>query len=262
MKKFWEEGGGFFGRGYMEGDNSFEGYLSTPLSLNERTTREVEGIIKILKLYPGMRILDCPSGYGRHAIRLAELGFDVLGSDINGEMLQPAIRKSDGIRNVRFVQENMLNMSYREEFDAALNLFFSLGFFEDEEENNQVLLNFYNALKPGGKFLMHTDINIPRIQSGKYKLHERRHLRNGKELEIIESYEPDRKRLHGQWILINEDGTKEALTPYSHRIYTFTEFAHLCQATGFYKVEGYGAWDGSPLDDDSEDMIVVAEKRS
>lgn len=166
-KRFWEEGAGFFGRAYIEGDDSLEGYLTTPLELEERTSREIGGIIKLLDLNPPQKILDCPCGYGRHSVQLARMGFEVVGSDINGEMLEPAIHAARGIENIRFVKENMQHLTYDGEFDAVLNLFFSFGFFETDEENNDVLRRFYNALKPGGKFMMHTDINLPRIYSGK-----------------------------------------------------------------------------------------------
>jgi ubiquinone/menaquinone biosynthesis C-methylase UbiE len=259
-KKFWEDGAGFFGKPYMEGDNSVEGYLTTPLTLEERTGRELAGIITLLGLKPGGRILDCPCGYGRHSIGLAKQGFQVLGSDINSEMLERARENSKGVSGVNFAQENMQVINYSDEFDAVINLFFSFGFFETEEENDHVLRNFFRALKPGGKFMMHTDINIPRIISGDYKLHERRKLVNGNQLEIVESYYPESKRLKGQWILIDSDGTRRELPQYSHRIHTFEEFADVCRANGFASVEGYGDWDGSPLTDASEDMIVVAQK--
>jgi ubiquinone/menaquinone biosynthesis C-methylase UbiE len=260
LKRFWEEEGGFFGRPYMEGDNSLEGYLTTPLRLAERTKIEVDGIIELLDLRSGQRIFDCPCGYGRHSIALARLGFEVVGSDINGEMLEPALKEAGELNNVRFVKENMQHLAYNNEFDAVLNLFFSFGFFETIEENNLVLKNFYDALKPGGKFMMHTDINIPRIISGTYKLHEIRNLVSGKQLEIVESYDPPRKRLTGQWILISPDGSREELTPYSHRIYTYEDFAEICFQTGFQNIQGFGDWNGSPLTDASEDMIIVAEK--
>lgn len=259
-KRFWEEGGGFFGRPYMEGDNSLEGYLTTPLRLAERTKIEVDGIIRLLGLRSGQRILDCPCGYGRHSIALARLGFEVLGSDINGEMLEPALKGAEGLDNIRFAKENMQSLNYDNEFDAVLNLFFSFGFFETVEENNQVLKNFYDALKPGGKFMMHTDINVPRIITGTYKLHEIRNLVSGKQLEIVESYDAPRKRLTGQWILISPDGEREELSPYSHRIYTYEDFEEICLQTGFQKIRGFGDWNGAPLIDASEDMIIVAEK--
>lgn len=259
-KKFWADGAGFFGRNYMEGDDSLEGYLKEHHRLEGRTRREVEGVASLLGLVAGQRVLDCPTGYGRHAVGLAEMGFEVVGSDINSEMLAGAMAAAGEMPGVRFVKENMQDLSYSNEFDAVINLFFSIGFFETEEENDAIVRNFYNALKPGGKFMMHTDINVPRIVAGDYKLHERRNLMSGRQLEIIESYEPSQKRLTGQWILINADETRQELPVYSHRIYTFDDFAELCYKTGFTDVKGYGDWEGAALSDASEDMIVVAEK--
>jgi hypothetical protein len=62
----------------MEGDDSLEGFLTTPQTLSMRTAREADGIIRLLSLRPGASILDCPCGYGRHSIPLAKKGFRVL----------------------------------------------------------------------------------------------------------------------------------------------------------------------------------------
>jgi hypothetical protein len=123
-----------------------------------------------------------------------------------------------------------------------------------------MLQRFHDALNSGGKFLMHTDVNVPRILSGKYRLRERRTLQSGKELRISEVYDPTRKRLCGRWTLIGPNGDSEQLTDYSMRIYTYDKFADLCRSVGFRHVKGYGGWPRAPLTDDSEDMIVVAEK--
>lgn len=259
-KAFWDDGGGFFGRGYMEGDNSFEGFLSTSRSLEERTEIEVEGVIRLCELERGQSVLDIPCGYGRHAIALARAGFHVTGSDINREMLAPALELSSGLANIGFVRENMQDISYQNEFDAVINLFFSFGFFETDEENNDVVRRFYEALKPGGRFLMHTDVNVPRLMSDRYKFHEIRNLRNGKKLEIVESYDAEQQRLRGQWILIAGDGTREPLSPYKHIVYTYDRFAEICREVGFNRVAGYGDWQGSELRDDSEEMMIVAWK--
>ncbi|NET90320.1 MAG: class I SAM-dependent methyltransferase [Kamptonema sp. SIO1D9] len=259
-KEWWMEDGGFFGRRYIEGDNSLDGYLSIPQNLNERSQCEIEGVIRLLDLQPKQSILDIPCGYGRHSLGLARQGLRVVGVDINTQELEIAEKHSQGLTNVQFIKQDMRLLNYDQEFDAVVNLFFSFGFFQSEEENFQVLRNFYQALKPGGKFLMHTDVNIPRILSGQYKLAEIRSLQNGKKLEIIESYDRVSKRINGQWIFINEDGTKEETSPYSVRVYSFAEFSDLCQQAGFQVISGYGDWMGSPLSDRSEDMIVIAEK--
>ena len=259
-KKFWEDGAGFFGLPYMEGDDSLEGYLKTPLSLEERTARELGGIIRLMELKPGQRILDCPCGYGRHATNLAKQGYEVFGVDISTEMLARAQQEAAGVAGVTFVKENMLNVRYEREFDAVLNLFFSFGFFETEDENEENLRRFFDALVPGGRFMMHTDINVPRITTGTYRLHETRNLRSGRRLEIRESYDPALRKLTGQWILLGLNGQRQELPSYRHTIYTAQEFADLCRKVGFTRIQEYGDWNGSPLTEDSEDMIVIAEK--
>ncbi len=248
---------------YMEGDDSVEGFLSTPQTLSMRTSREVEGVIRLLSLRPGASILDCPCGYGRHSIPLAKKGFQVLGSDINHEMLEAAHRNANGANGggaLTFALENMLELEHREQFDAVINMFLAFGFFDDERDNVRVLSNFFHALKPGGRFLLHTDVNVGRIVRGEYKFLERRQLRSGRSLEIVESFDKERKRLNGRWILVDSEGVREDLPPYSCRIYTGPEITGLCESVGFASVRIYGGWRGEELEDDSEEMIVVASK--
>lgn len=254
---WWSEEYGFFGSFYMEGDNSKDGYLiEKKQKLAERTQAEVSGVISLLKLEVGSKILDCPCGYGRHSIELAKRGFIVTGSDINSVHLQ----KTNGEKheNVIFVKENMIDIFYENEFDAVVNMFYSFGFFETDGENEKVLKNFFKALKSGGKFLMHTDVNIPRILARKYKETEERSLANGKSLVIHDSYDPTTKRINGSWII--KDGNTEVRKEYSVRVYTRTEFVDMCRSAGFSSVTTYSDWDGNPYSEDSEDMIIVATK--
>ena len=214
----------------------------------------------MLDLKTGARILDIPSGYGRHSIELAARGFDVVGSELNSVHLEKAKQDAQAKNvTVNFVQENMIDISYKNEFDTVINMFYSFGFFETDEENEKVLQHFYEALKPGGKFLMHTDVNIPRIVAGLYKEHEVRKLKSGAELEIIDSYNTDTKRIEGSWIIKDAEGNTER-KDYSVRVYTKGEFIDLCKKAGFTEFAIYGDWQGSSYSDMSEDMIIVATK--
>ena len=257
---WWEEHAGFFGHGYMEGDNSLEGYLDQDQTLAERTNTEVAGVLRLLGLQPGQRLLDCPCGYGRHSISLARRGIEVIGADINTHELSVACSCVTDLPNLQFIKNDMRFLFFHDYFDAVINMFYSFGFFEDDETNIQVLRYFYTALKPGGRFLMHTDVNIPRIMSGKYKFVERRSLCSGKTLEIIDTYDPNTKRINGLWTLIHPDSRTEVLTPYSVRVYTQEEFTGWCKEVGFTKITAYGDWHGAPLTEESEDMIIIAEK--
>lgn len=256
---WWSEEYGFFGEHYLEGDNSKEGYLiEKKQTLNERTAAEVKGIINLLDLKGGEKILDVPSGYGRHSIGLAREGFDVTGSELNSVHLQKAIENAAGT-SVKFTQENMIDISYNEEFDAVINMFYSFGFFDTDTENKKVLVNFFNALKPGGKFLFHTDVNIPRIISGKYREDETRNLSSGKTLRIIDIYNPVDKKIHGTWVIKDINGV-ERKKDYAVRVYDIEEFISLCKDVGFKSFETYSDWDKTPYSEDSEDMIIIAIK--
>ncbi len=258
---WWSEEYGFFGDFYMAGDHSLEGYLiQKKQSLHERTQAEVDGIVRLLKLTNGSSILDCPCGYGRHSIELARRGYPVTGSDLNGTHLSRAREYATKAHaDVRFVQEDMRALRYDSEFSAAINMFYSFGFFDTDEENEQVLRNFYRALKEGGAFLMHTDVNIPRVIAGTYKSDEERRLASGGSLRIIDRYDPATKRINGAWIIAQPNRTT-VRRDYSVRVYERDEFVALCKNVGFRSCNVYGDWNGSPYTKDSEDIIFVATK--
>src|SRR3989344_1655006 len=206
--QWWSEEYGFFGKHYLKGDNSKEGYLiDKKQTLEQRTFAETEGIIRLLDLKGEERILDVPSGYGRHSIALAKKGFNVTGIELNAIHLNEAIRNAETAQvTPNFVKGNMIDISHKEEFDAVINMFYSFGFFETDEENKKVLENFFKSLKPGGRFLFHTDVNVHRILSGKYKQNETRDLASGNKLQIIDAYDPKDKRIHGAWIIKGKGG--------------------------------------------------------
>ncbi|WP_346836045.1 SAM-dependent methyltransferase [Paenibacillus polymyxa] len=259
--EWWMEEYGFFGDFYIEGDDSKEGYLDEKKqTLADRTQSEAQGVIDLLNLKPGSKLLDCPCGYGRHSIELLSRGIDVVGCDINSSHLAKAINDAQtrGLKS-DFRKENMLELDFKGEFDAVINMFYSFGFFETDEENFQVLVNFYNALKPGGKFLMHTDVNIPRVLQGHYKFNEVRPLVSNRNLRIIDNYDPVTKRVNGSWIISDSSGNERAFD-YSVRVYGKEEFEELCLKAGFRKVTTYSEWDGSSYSENSEDMMVVSEK--
>lgn len=257
---WWSEEYGFFGSFYMNGDASKDGYLiEKKQSLQERTISEVDGIVKLLNLPKEARILDCPCGYGRHSIELAKRNFSVTGSDINSIHLAKAEldAKKESVA-ISFQKESMSNLTYDKEFDAVINMFYSFGFFDTDQENEKVLKNFYNALKPGGKFLMHTDVNVSRILAGKYKEDEKRVLETGDVLRVVDKYNKETKRIEGAWIIKNND--REVRKDYTVRVYTKEEFEELCNKVGFSSVTTYGDWQGNPYTEDAEDMVVIAVK--
>ena len=69
--------------------------------------------------------------------------------DITPEFLEIAKKKAreKGV-GVKYIMEDMRKISFQEEFERALLLFTSFGYFEDDD-NFKVLQNIAKALKPG-----------------------------------------------------------------------------------------------------------------
>ncbi|MEK6893819.1 MAG: class I SAM-dependent methyltransferase [Nanoarchaeota archaeon] len=284
---WWSNKGGFFGIRYLEGDDSLEGYIpGKSETLEERTKREVDGVIKLLNLKKEDHILDMPCGYGRHTIELIIRGFRPKGEDINESLVyeaenrlcleakkrnpnpnfEPACWGYFGIEDMRHITDNPISLQAQrsgfspEIYNAIINMFYSFGFFETDEENEKVMKEFFKSLKPNGKLLIHTDVSPEIIKSGAYKFNETRNLKSGKRLIINEAYISENKRMNGSWTLIDKNGFQEQLTPYSVRIYTKEEFEEMAKITGFKETRFYGSFEGEEFSKNSREMIMVARK--
>jgi SAM-dependent methyltransferase len=137
-------------------------YFYEQILTPEQTEQDVERIVELLDLPPGAEILDCPCGHGRIANALAQRGFRVTGLDSSEFFLEHA-RADASARgvDVEFVQGDMRAIPWRDRFDALVNWFTSFGYFSDDQ-NKEVLAQFHDALKPGGKFVLET-LNITRL---------------------------------------------------------------------------------------------------
>ena len=103
---------------------------------------------------------------------------------------------------------------------------------------------------------MHTDVNIQRIRSGKYRTEERRPLTSGGILTIEERFNPHTRRIEGSWTI---EGAKAARKEYSVRVYEAAEFRAMCLEVGFETCEVFGGWNAEPYDaEDCEEVIFVA----
>ena len=95
-KNWWNKNHGFFGQFYEQEDDSLEGsYYDKKLNRNQRTKEEIGGVINLCKLKKENKILDCPCGWGRHAISLSKKGFNVTGIDLNYYELRIAKNNSN-----------------------------------------------------------------------------------------------------------------------------------------------------------------------
>lgn len=118
------------------------------------TTSEVDFIETALGLSEDAAVLDVACGGGRHALALARRGYSVEGVDSSATLAGYAARCAyEQATRARFVQGDMRALDYERQFDAALVMNSSLGFFDDAT-NRATLGRIARALVDGGKLLL------------------------------------------------------------------------------------------------------------
>jgi len=121
------------------------------------TNHELDLFIEILKLSPDERILDLCCGQGRHSLELARRGFlKVEGLDRSRYLVEKARAqaKKEGLE-VRFREGDARELHYTANtFDVVLILGNSFGYFEDIQDDMEVLKEVSRVLKPMGRLLI------------------------------------------------------------------------------------------------------------
>lgn len=97
-------------------------------------------------------MLDLACGKGRYAIALSKMGFNVTGIDLSEKSI--TIAQKNESSHLEFYIHDMRKPFMVNYYDYIFNLFTSLGYFDNERENNAIVTNIYNALKPGGIFVL------------------------------------------------------------------------------------------------------------
>lgn len=126
----------------------------------------IYNLVNFLKPAPDSFMLDLACGKGRHAISLSNMGFNVTGIDISEKNIHVAEKCEN--KNLSFYIHDMRKPFMVNYYDYIFNLFTSFGYFENERENNTVITNIYNALKPGGVFVL----DFVNIQKAAHNLSE------------------------------------------------------------------------------------------
>jgi len=103
----------------------------------------------------GNKLLDIACGTGRHA-QLLKDDFDVLGVDINPEMLEIARGK---LPDINFIEGDMKKLNLEEKFDVVICMFSAMNYNTTREEFKGTLENFYTHLNEGGVLIFDYGIN-------------------------------------------------------------------------------------------------------
>ena len=202
----------------------------------------------------GGELLDVPCGFGRHSIPLAEAGYRVTGVDRSAVLLDEARRRTTGERRPEFVRADYRELPFADDsFDAAVNLFTSLGYLGDAEDT-RVLAEIGRVLRPGGRLVVeiqHRDVMVRSFNEQDWRL-----LGEGRLLLEQRTFDPADGVAQVTQTVIESDGRRES-RPFSIRVYTATELLRMIGDAGFADAKCYGALDGSPFGTDTR-LVITA----
>jgi SAM-dependent methyltransferase len=239
-----------------------EDYLKIyrPQLTGERTRVETEFIAGALDLPHGASVLDLACGFGRHAIGMATLGYQVTGVDFNPRYLEIAADAAEkaGV-SVRWMVGDMRALQFEEAFDGAYSFFTSFGYFPDAE-NERVIAHIVRSLRHSGRFLIDM-ANRERILTR----HQQRtwtQQEDGGLLMEEAILDLTTSRVTSRLTLIQPQGGAQVAKEFQLRLYTCAELTAMFARHGLRVKEVWGGADRSEFSVESPRLVLLAEREA
>jgi SAM-dependent methyltransferase len=202
----------------------------------------------------GGDLIDVPCGFGRHVIPLARAGYRAVGVDRSQALLDEARRRMGHERWPKLVAADYRELPFADEsFDAALNLFSSLGYLGDDGDTN-VLREIRRVLRPDGRLvveIMHRDRLVRHYRDQDWRL-----LGEGRLLLEQRTFDAAEGVAQTTQTLIDSTGERDSRS-FSVRVYSATELLGMLGRAGFAEAKAYGDFDGNPFTPDTRLLIVA-----
>jgi ubiquinone/menaquinone biosynthesis C-methylase UbiE len=238
----------FDGAYYREiGEFLGENYLKYGFA--QGTEQEVDFLVELMGIKPGLKLLDIGCGPGRHSLALARRGAHMTGIDIVPRFVDIARRQAAKERlPAEFLVRDARELDFRGEFDGAICLCEgAFGLAGSLDNHRKILRGIHRALKPGGWFVL-TAIHLPA------------ELRMSPEGAVYDAY--TNTTAVREPVTSPEGETKE-VTFYT-TAFTYRELLLLFGEAGFEVLDAFGCIAGQfsrkPLEPDDYEIMMVARR--
>ena len=247
-----------------------EYYDTAPILV--RRTEDVSFYVNSVKQYGGPA-LELGCGTGRITMAVAEAGYGIVGLDLSERMLQRAGEKRaqlqpDARERVRLVEGDMTCFDLGENFSTIMIPFRPFQHLLETAQQINCLDCAKKHLAPNGRLIldffqtdaerMHDPKFLEESALVEYDLPDGRHVAMS---ERVSSFHRGQQRNDVEMIfrVRHPDGNLQRLVmAWTLRYFFRYEVEHLLARCGLGLEAVYGNFDGSPLVDDSPEMIFVA----
>jgi SAM-dependent methyltransferase len=206
---------------------------------------------------PPARVLDAACGVGRHSLRLARLGYDVVALD-SSSILLGLLRDaaSEAGLAVEVVESDLREIPFEEEFDAVLNLQTAWGYYDDHE-NQRGLDRMARALRDDGLFIQeiaHRDWIVAHFLPKHWQV-----LADGTIVWIERAFDPVAGVTAASHRWRRPDGSSGERR-HRLRLYTATEIDWMLQAAGLHAEAWYAGLSLEPFTLGARRLAVAARR--
>lgn len=198
-------------------------------------------------------ILDLACGRGRHALFLNSLGHKVTGVDLSKSSILSA-KKFENER-LNFFVHDMREPIPNQKFDFVFNLFTSIGYFDDENDNIKMLNSVYSYLEPNG-ILIIDFLNERKVINELEPFAE-------KSVDGIH-FEIEKKLVNGvieKNIQFNDEGKNYQFQERVHAL-TLSDFQSYLTAANFQIIKYAGDYHLTDFDIDNSDRLIIFAKKN
>jgi len=226
---------------------------------NHRNEKDAEEIINLIfshiKLPKDAHILDAACGTGRHAIKFAELGYNVTAFDLSKTLLELAKENAeDKNLEIHFLLSDLRNIFISQKFDLIVSLFTSFGYFRTDEENFKFVKNGFKMLNPNGYFLLDF-LNKNYVKKNLIPYSERE----------VDKKKISENRTISENRVVKEIRIEKHNREYNYvesvRLYSYNELVENFVKIGFKVVNVFGNYLGSEFNlENSERCIIIFQK--
>jgi SAM-dependent methyltransferase len=220
---------------------------------HEEAAKFISKLMAYLSPETRVQILDLACGKGRHSVYLNQLGYQVKGVDLSVQSI--AYAKQFENARLQFEVKDLRNLGFEQNFDIALNLFTSFGYFDSTEVNIEVLNGIHQSLKPKGKLLI--DFFNAKKVIEQLLPHELKTF-NGIDFQIT-------KKVENQSIIKDISfSDKDQTHQYQEKVQalSYADFMTMLAASGFEIKQTWGDYQLNGFDENiSQRLIILAEKK-
>lgn len=219
---------------------------------DEEAADFIGAILNHLNLPKQAELWDIACGKGRHANAMHRLGYRVIGSDLSVNSITAANQSSQ--TGLSFVVHDMRNSMPGQSFDAAFNLFTSIGYFENINDNARVFKAVADSLKPGGYFVIDF-FNPYRVSScmGDSYIEKRDTI----DFNITKQADGKVIRKFIQFETAGRSYTFEEVVT----LLTIEDFDGFAHATGFKRIDLFGNYQLTPYQKDRSDRLILCYQK-